>query len=125
LKHGEVLVPREWMVYLGVERMMKRHMGTIEFWEQRAQAEARDVKNADIWGGLHVQGIDRKVGGKLMEESPRTKDSRTVYLRGGSLVEAGFDHFPVFGKGAKRYAPESLHSIQDDGIQVVSLHIIL
>jgi hypothetical protein len=104
LKHGVVLVPREWMVYLGVKRTLQRWMGDGEFWEQRAQREARDPENGDIWGGHHVKRMDSKVGGALLDEEATLKAERIVYRRTGCMIEAGYDHYPVWGKDGKRCA---------------------
>lgn len=110
LAHGPSLVPREWMVYLGIERTMRRWMGHIEWWKQRAQKEARDANNADIWGGGHAKWMDGKLGGDLMRDWPfdETEITPSVFVRLWSMIEAGFDHYPVFGKGAKRYAHTKL-----------------
>jgi hypothetical protein len=106
LKSGSTLVPREWIIYLGVERLIKRWMAQEEFWKQRAQKDARDPKNADIWGGTHVQGMDQKADKQILKETPRMRPGggEPVLERSGSMIEAGFDHFPVFGRGSKRYA---------------------
>jgi hypothetical protein len=109
LAHGTALTPRSWIVYLGVARTLRRWMGQMDWWEQRAQKEARDEDNADIWGGTHAKCMDGKVDGILMDETPlRSDDMRDVFLRMATMIEGGFDHYPVWGKGAKRYAHENL-----------------
>jgi hypothetical protein len=96
---GSRLVPTEYIFHFGIAHVLSRWQGNPEWWSLRAGNEARNPQDNDFWNGDLVQRMDKKMGRRVLREYgpiPVGDTTDVCYLRPGSAVEIGYDHYQAY-----------------------------